>query len=167
MFTIRKRWTDEEVQFLKFAFPNKNFTNKEIFEAFEDRTPAQIWAKAQKLGIKRYKETFPYGYKRCSLCKTILPLEDFSKDKRSKNGRTSACKKCLRKYELERKGKVRKDKIPSEDKIPSKEKKCNICEQIKPLNDFARNCKSKDGYLNFCKECKNKKQRKRYITGGY
>ena len=43
---MRKIWTDEEVQFLKFAFPNKNFTNKEIFEAFEGRTQAQIWAKA-------------------------------------------------------------------------------------------------------------------------
>ena len=166
---MRKKWTDEEVQFLKFAFPDKNFTNKEIFEAFKDRTPAQIYAKAQKLGIKRYKEIFPYGYKRCSLCKIILPLEDFSKDKRNKDGRTSACKKCLYNYELERTGKIKKDKIPSEskipseDKIPSESKKCNICEQIKPLNEFHRNKNMKDGYLNMCKECK----RKRYITGGY
>ena len=81
---MRKKWTDEEVQFLKFAFPNKNFTNKEIFEAFEDRTQAQIWAKAQKLGIKRYKEIFPYGYKRCSFCKIILPWKIFLKTRETK-----------------------------------------------------------------------------------
>ena len=34
-------------------------------------------------------------------------------------------------------------------------------------NPYIKVRKSKDGYLNFCKECKNKKRRKKYITGGY
>ena len=34
-------------------------------------------------------------------------------------------------------------------------KKCKKCGKLKPLIEFYKNYKSKDGYLNHCKECQN------------
>lgn len=158
---MRKKWTDEEIQFLKFAYPNKDFTNKEIFEAFNDRTEAQIRAMAHKLGIKRYKEVYPDGYKRCTLCKIILPLEDFAKDKRNTiHGRTSACKKCLCEYEKLRR--IKKEVIK-----PSEVKMCSKCKTEKPLMDFHKDSQSKDGVRPNCKDCVREYDRKRIVSGGY
>lgn len=39
------------------------------------------------------------------------------------------------------------------------EKKCNVCGTIKPLDDFGKNSKSREGRLARCKECINSKQR--------
>ena len=156
---MRKRWTDEEIQFLKFAYPNKDFTDKEIFEAFENRTKSQIKSKAQKLGLKRYKESIPSGFKMCSRCKMILPLNDFPNNKKSIDGKFCMCNICNRKrYYVYRS--LKSTKL-------AESKKCNVCKKIKPLNEFYKNCNMKDGYLNLCKECKNERRRRRYITGGY
>ena len=50
-----RRWTDEEIHFLKFAYPNKDFTDEEVYKAFEYKTKKQIKSKAESLGLKRYK----------------------------------------------------------------------------------------------------------------
>ena len=39
-----------------------------------------------------------------------------------------------------------------------KQKKCNICELDKPLNEFFRCSKCKDGRINFCRKCANDKR---------
>jgi Autographiviridae endonuclease VII len=43
--------------------------------------------------------------------------------------------------------------VPSVD--TSTKKKCSKCEQEKPLGDFPKNSKSKDGYRPDCKECRS------------
>lgn len=36
----------------------------------------------------------PAGYKRCTRCEEVLPLEDFTREKRMRDGRGSRCKGC-------------------------------------------------------------------------
>lgn len=47
-------------------------------------------------------------------------------------------------------------------------KRCSRCGQIKLLHPlyFSKNCTSKDGYYSICKECRNKRQRKKAATDG-
>ena len=52
---MTKKWTDEEIQFLKFAYPNKDFTPSEIAKELS-RSRESIHAKAHKLGLNVYKE---------------------------------------------------------------------------------------------------------------
>lgn len=39
---------------------------------------------------------------------------------------------------------------------------CTCCKQEKPLSEFTKDKRSKDGYFRECKECKNRKMRERY-----
>lgn len=43
--------------------------------------------------------------KRCSACKVEKPFEEFSKNKTRKDGYSSECKSCVKKYQKENKGK--------------------------------------------------------------
>ena len=74
---MAKKWTDEEIQFLKFAYPNKDFTTKEIAEAL-NRSYESIRTRAKLLNINRYKENVPDGYKKCTKCENILPFSYFT-----------------------------------------------------------------------------------------
>lgn len=40
------------------------------------------------------------------------------------------------------------------------EKKCNICQIIKPLGDYSKSSQHKSGFRNYCKECQNKMSKK-------
>jgi len=46
------------------------------------------------------------------------------------------------------------------------EKQCKVCEQVKPLDEFHRNCKMRDGRLNECKPCLLLRSRREYQTPG-
>ena len=165
MFTIRKRWTDEEVQFLKFAYPNKDFTDEEILKGFNDRTWNSIKIMAYTLGIKRYKEKFPIGYKRCSMCNTILPYSDFSKDKRRPHGIAAHCKVCNRtRYKPTKTATITETAIITETATL---KKCINCKEIKKISEFHKDKGCKDGYKNKCKDCIREYDRRRIVLGGY
>lgn len=43
----------------------------------------------------------PTDRKRCSVCRNVLPLEDFHKDRYNADGRRSRCKKCVKGYDDE------------------------------------------------------------------
>lgn len=46
----------------------------------------------------------------------------------------------------------------------NKTKKCNICKKVKPLDEFYRHCRGKDGVATRCKACKNEYSRRRCKT---
>ena len=137
---MSKRWTEEEIHFLKFAYPNKDFTTKEICEAL-NRTTEQIHKKASELKIRKYKENIQEGLKRCAKCKTVLKIEMFP----GKTKKHCWCNQCHKEYKEYRK-KVSNTEV----------KKCSYCGKIKSLNDFQRRSSTKDGYNASCKECRKK-----------
>ena len=60
---MSKKWTDEEIQFLKFAYPNKDFTPEEIARVL-NRSKGSITSKANLLKLSVYREEIPNGYKK-------------------------------------------------------------------------------------------------------
>lgn len=164
-----KEWTEEETTFLKFSYPNKDFTVKEICVAL-DRGKGSISRRASKLGLYRPQpEILPYGFKKCSKCDVIAPLNEFYKSSRSKDGRDSWCKYCKSKKTDKGALSEKQTRCNSNTKgaLSEKSKTCNICHQVRLLNDFPKNKKSKDGYENQCKICRSHLNRKRYIKGAY
>lgn len=161
---MRKYWTEEELEFLKFSFGNKEFTVKEICSAL-DRGEGSVRQKAQELKLKRPKQKKIDGYKMCPSCKTILPNteEYFSWNKKSENKLHSYCKSCMKRYKDILRGKIDNKNTTKEIKL----KKCSCCNKEKPLSEFSKNKKMKDGYLNQCKECRYELDKRAYIRGGY
>ena len=147
---MAKRWTDEEIQFLKFAYPNKDFTTKEICEAL-NRTTEQIHKKASELKIRKYKENIQEGLKRCAKCKTVLKIEMFP----GKTKKHCWCNQCHKEYKEYRK-KVSNTEVSNTEVGNIEVKKCSYCGKIKSLNDFQRRSSTKDGYNASCKECRKK-----------
>ena len=157
---MAKKWTDEEIQFLKFAYPNEGFTTKDISTALS-RSCKSVHVKAMRLGLKKYKEVLDDDLKRCSKCKVIYKKEFFNK---SDNGRLhSWCKNCLRerwrkKYNgntiIESNG-VESNGVESNSVESNgvESKKCLKCKNVKPVNEFPRRLSRKDGLDSYCKEC--------------
>ena len=150
-----KKWTDEEIQFLKFAYPNKDFTVKEISKEL-NRSAISIRHKANKLGLLLYREPLPHGFKRCTKCKTIFSLEFFYIKRGSRDGHGYLCKECdkekSRKYYKYKKEIIEEKEIIGE-KETTGEKKCPRCKEIKDISMFWKNRSSNDGYHWHCKEC--------------
>ena len=162
---MAKKWTDEELNFLFFAYPNEDYSVKEISDAL-NRSSKAVMIQASFYILKRpkKKDESPDGYKKCSQCKTILPVDHFFKSKLAKDGLRPQCKCCSAKYR-KIKDAMSEDAI-SEDAM-SQIKKCSICQVTKPLGEFHKNTKSKDGHSYYCKDCSRIIRRKNYITGGY
>jgi hypothetical protein len=90
-------------------------------------------------------------YKKCTKCKTSLPVEKFYKTKRNKSGITALCKKCINEYQSEYKKKISKINKIKEDGI----KCCKGCHKILDVNEFYVKKRYKDGRNPYCKKCYN------------
>ena len=147
---MAKKWTDEEIQFLKFAYPSKDFTSSDISKAL-GRSIEAIHSKAHDLNIKRYKKQDLEGnLKRCTKCKTLFDVSMFYTNG---EGRLhSWCKECKRINYKERTA-PKERTVPKERTAP---KKCTKCGELKNINCFYKSKRhKKDGYNNICKVCKN------------
>ena len=135
---MAKKWTDEEIQFLKFAYTNKDFTSRDISKVL-GRSVISLHAKACKLNIKRCKnEVLEGNLKRCTKCKTLLDVSMFYTNG---SGRIhSWCKEC------------KKDNY-KERTVP---KRCPKCKEIKPVSEFNKNRTKKDGLNAYCRLCQSK-----------
>ena len=158
-----KMWTEEEIQFLKFAYPNSEFTFNEITRVL-NRSRGSVVSKAATLKLNRpLPETLPDGYKRCTKCKVIAPFDYFYRDKTNKKGMHGWCKECHKTYKNGKLNLKQENDLKEEISF----KKCTKCKEIKPLNEFYKQSKSKDGYAYQCKDCRRIMKRKYTITGGY
>jgi hypothetical protein len=112
----------------------------------------------------------PPNKKRCSRCRTIKPLDEFSPCKTGKWGKYNYCKECHRV--------VRNESRPNRKIIDEKEAKrmglrsqglktCTSCREIKHLEDFYGDPRHTDGKQSFCKECFNQKSNDRYLMHEY
>lgn len=86
----------------------------------------------------------------CSKCGVEKPLEHFHKNKRTKDGRVSACAVCINK-------KTREDyavKVSTQNnQICLDEKYCFGCNTTKPVDEWPLNKSRKDGLGTQCSEC--------------
>lgn len=87
----------------------------------------------------------------CSKCGIEKSLDQFYKRKSSKTGYYSECKTChdLQRYEY----------IDNLVYIEITEKYCKRCNTIKPIIDFYKNKRIKDGYSSSCKLCSDKSKK--------
>jgi len=163
------KWNEEEVNFLKFAYPSKDFTVAEICLAL-DRKKYSVLAKASQLNLKRYKEDLPEGFKRCSMCGTIQSIQ-FFRFKKHEGAYDSWCKECSKEYNRKR-WRLANNKnengepINAQKEKPLEEKICTICKKTKPISHFSRDRTAKGGYDHRCKECK-KAQTRKYLLKKY
>ena len=95
--------------------------------------------------------------KTCKDCQQSKPLEEFSPNKRCRDGRTTYCKPCLslrhRAYRDARRGGPPRRvhaRLPSGERA---EKWCPHCRRSLPLSDFGRNASATDGLTGYCKRC--------------
>lgn len=86
--------------------------------------------------------------KRCSICGQIKVIEDFYKNLIYPDGFSHQCKSCTK---LSAKLWNKNHKYDPDPLIVTKQ--CFNCEQEKPVNDFYRDRRKKDGYSTYCKPC--------------
>lgn len=148
------KWLEEEIQFLKFAYPSKDYTIDDIAKAL-NRKKESVVSKANSLGLKRYKEVLPEGYKRCSKCKILLRVECFPTLSNKRNTFHSRCKECWKSY-------YKKEEEDKNNKTESLNynRTCIKCGETKNTTLFVEDKRKKTGYINVCKECDKIRKRK-------
>jgi hypothetical protein len=96
-----------------------------------------------RLRNEKYREENPLPLEKlCKECKNTKPLEDFYRDKKTRDGRERMCKECHN-YRI---------KAPA-TKIEISEKKCTRCNVIKPITKFHKQSSSRDGHKIYCADC--------------
>lgn len=105
--------------------------------------------------------------KECVSCKTLKPLEDYSKSKKEKDGLKRYCKNCASEMNKRYREKHRKvinerNKVWYEktreqknqrtrEALKKKKKTCSYCKELKPINDFYK--RGNGGFYGECKSC--------------
>jgi hypothetical protein len=89
----------------------------------------------------------------CSKCGIDKTEEGFHKDKRAKDGFSSQCKQCMRKYKQEKRDLVRLQKKLKDESKDYTKKICCKCGIEKPLGEFHKDKNKKVGVRSTCKQC--------------
>lgn len=122
--------------------------------------------------------------KYCSGCNKTKSIDDFTNDKKSKDGKTGKCKKCRNKndrlYRTQYREKTLAQNRENSRRQYAKKKKavqsglssessscesdnntkyCNGCELNLPFSNFNKDKYSKDGYTTRCKGCRKKSKK--------
>lgn len=108
--------------------------------------------------------------KKCSRCCQEKSLEEFSIDKKRKDGLMVYCKGCVKIRYLENKDKYKKTKKEYYENNRDNEfsgnldddRECFKCNEIKKVCDFSKDRSKKDGLMIYCKECETKRKQLYY-----
>ena len=96
----------------------------------------------------------------CNKCKKFKSVWDFYAARGRRSGRAAECKECknaavrLSEYRAGRRRtpeQIKRDNAPFDPNRTHKHCKC--CEKLKPLTDFYKESRTRDGYQTKCKEC--------------
>lgn len=101
----------------------------------------------------------PVQTKVCSHCGRELPVSNFGRHSRTKDGYQPCCKECQ--SEMNKGHKKRQPfehneapvKPEEPEKIPDGMKRCSHCGKILPVSEFNKHKGTKDGLQYACKEC--------------
>ena len=103
--------------------------------------------------IPEYEMLYAQGLRRCTKCEQVLPLIEFTKNKRGRYGYDFYCRNCKHQYYRQRN--------PLSPQIIERNtlgeqglKRCTECSQIKPLTEFRRAAKGSYGRASKCKTCR-------------
>jgi len=95
--------------------------------------------------------------KKCTKCEEVKSLDEFSNDKKGKDGKDVRCKSCAKKYyEKNKKVDIIGLQFIRLFQLNNGLKKCSKCGEIKLLDDFSNAKKEKNGKRFDCKICVNK-----------
>ena len=85
--------------------------------------------------------------KKCTKCFKLLPLTDYYLDRTAitKVGYFAKCKTCCKEYQ----DKKKKNSVDTN----VTEKTCSICNQNKPVTEYYKSYRHKDGYFKWCGKC--------------
>lgn len=155
------RWTEEEDEFLEFAF-NKGLSISEMEEALDGRSKSAIKSRITKKGLRRnFPKREKDGLLRCSHCKEYKPKDEFIQ--MSDGTYYYYCNTCKSKLNKEKYLKKKKEKALEKaneifkDKITvnngEKTKVCSKCKIEKDVEEFNWEVKGKK-LSSMCKNCK-------------
>jgi hypothetical protein len=91
------------------------------------------------------KEEFPEGYRRCTKCNELKPLEAFHKTKKGRFGRASVCIEC-------------RSRAKPKPSVRDGYKICSSCTHEKPATPefFRRDSRTESGLASLCRVCARK-----------
>ena len=174
---MKRKWTQEELDYLIESYNSLDIKVKEIAQAL-NRGQDSVVKKAKSLGLKKFKVSdipVPEGHKVCRNCRKIKPLDEFHRRKNNSiDGRDFICRTCSSLKTKERRNQKILEKIKKQieeidnNKIKEKEDflimsegklfKCNTCKRELPANAFSIIKKYDKVRVNFsCKECSSKR----------
>jgi len=93
--------------------------------------------------------------KQCTACKEYKTLDNFSMNRRAKDGLTYWCRQCRS---------IKNRDRPKPTVVPVLFKPCFECGEVKPASSYGVDNKSKDGLQRRCKPCKNANSKAYYQT---
>ena len=116
------RWTPEEDAFLTREYGKSS--SKDIADAL-GRTAEAIRTRAIRLKLKfrDVPDNVPQGFKYCTGCKQILPLDSFYNQNSSKDGKYHVCIKCAKEQGRKKREMQKEENI--QRKIDETNKKIN------------------------------------------
>ncbi len=101
------------------------------------------------------RKVFPGYTKRCSKCNKVKSVNEFNKDRGTKDELHRQCRQCVRTY-------FRNwyNHPPIKEVLPEGMKRCTQCKQIQSVTEFHKRSSTAAGYKPKCKSCRssNKKQ---------
>lgn len=117
----------------------------------------------------------PAGYKRCSHCGKIKPLDEFYNNRSQPDGKRHECKCCTSECQKKRND-AQKDNKQEQPKMPfdyarrikrahalsfaPDTKECCQCHEVKPMTEFQTCSKNPDHLANICKQCMSDNRKK-------
>lgn len=144
--------------------------------------PPEDWPRLHQEAEARSarRNNAPDGFKVCSLCHEVKPLEDFPPHKRGRCGRGSWCRVCDARRKRE--ASWEKQGIPPEEwprlhqeadrkaeaqatrrnSVPDGFKACARCDEVKPLAEFPLDKRKRDGRQSQCRVCDARRDREAY-----
>ena len=107
----------------------------------------------EKRKYRHRREGYEPKYKWCRECEIVKPISEFYRRKENWDGYFHSCKACMDKRT--NRNNHKKQAIRKREKLMEEgaTKVCNKCGIEKPLSEFPKNSKKKDGTGNICTEC--------------